>query len=85
MLAPPVSLPAASSVGYDRQSGPAESAMGVRIYEDAHDMAGPFGANYAHITFPLSKQRAQVDPDMSTTSGRMGIAAREQRGPSQHR
>jgi hypothetical protein len=77
---PPVSLPAVASVGYDSQPGSAESTMEMHKYEDARDSESSesLGANYAHITFPPSKQRIQAektDPDMS--AGRVWITARE--------
>jgi hypothetical protein len=74
----PVSLPAVASVGYDSQSGSAESAMEMHRYENARDFSESLGTNYAHIAFPPSKQRARVektDPDMS--AGRVWITARE--------
>jgi hypothetical protein len=76
---PPVSLPAVLSVGYDSQPGseePTESTMEWHKYEDARDLSE--SPNYAYITFPPSKQRAQVEkmaPDMYT--GRVGTTARE--------
>ena len=66
MGVPPVSLPAVSesSAGYDSQHGSAESAeftMEKHRYEDARDLSESLGANYDHVTFPPSKQRAQVE------------------------
>ena len=61
---PPVSLPAVSSFGYDSQLNSAESAestMEMQKYEDARDLSESFGANYVHISFPPSKQRARVE------------------------
>lgn len=77
MEVPPVSLPAVSPVGYDSQPGFAESGveptMEIHKYEDARDLSESLGANYAHITFPPTKQRARVEK----TAGRVGTTARE--------
>jgi hypothetical protein len=81
MGVPPVSLPAVLSVAYDSQPGSeesAESTMEIHKYEDARDLSESLGANYAHITFPPSKQRVQVentDPHMCAV--RVGNTARE--------
>jgi hypothetical protein len=86
MGVPSVSLPAVSSVGYDSHFGSAESAeltMEKHKYEDARDLSESLGANYAHITFPPSKQRARVEKtDSDMSAGRVGITARGYRGPT---
>jgi hypothetical protein len=77
MGVPPVSHPAVSesSAGYDLQHSSAESAeftMEKHRYEDARDLSESLGGNYDHVTFPLSKQRAQVEK----TNSDVGITSR---------
>ena len=78
---PPISLPAVPPIGYyDLQPGSAGSEA-----TESRNLTESLGADYAHVTFPSSKQRAQVektDPSMSV--GRVGIYRPRIAWTSQH-
>jgi hypothetical protein len=82
MGVPPLSLPVVASVDYDSppssaEPASAESTMETHKYEDARYLSKSLGANYAHITFPPSKQRARDEKtDLDMSAGRGGITAR---------